>query len=165
MTHDIALQLHWHKDDLAASSLGHLLKRLELTDLHGRGRREDVGRLAHEASSVDLSAGGDDLALTDALLLRGAGEGCRDLGGEDDVLDEDALDSDTPLVCDVADDLGDLERDSLAFRDDGLDRTCADDVSQGRHGSLHERQAEIPDAERGTIGVHDMEIDDRVAVK
>ncbi len=118
LTDDVALQLHGHKDDLGARRLRHVLKRLELTDLHGGRRRKDVGRLAHEAGGVDLCAGGDDLALADALLLRGAGEGCRDLGGKYDVLDEDALDGDAPLVGDVAHDLGDLERDRLTLGDD-----------------------------------------------
>ncbi len=165
LAHDVTLQLHGHKDDLAPGSLRHLLQSLELTDLHGGGGREDVGSLAHEPRGVDLRARGDDLALADALLLRGAGERGGDVGREDDVLDEDALDRDAPLVRDVADDLGDLKCDRFTLRHDGLHRPRADDVSEGRLRALHQRLAQIRDAERGAVRVRDLEVDHRVAVR
>ena len=161
---DVALQLHRHEHDLAARALRHRLQRLELPDLHRGGAREDVRGLAHEARRVDLRAGGDDLGLPDALLLRGGRERRGHLGGEDDVLDEDALDGDAPLVRDVADDLGDLERDRLALGHDGLHHARADDVTEGGLRTLDERLAEVRDAEGGAVGVRDLEIDDRVAV-
>ena len=117
--------MHGHKNDLASCSLGHLLQSFELTDLHGRGRGEDVSCLTHEPYGVDLGAGGNDLAFSEALLLCGAGERRGYFGGEDDVFDEDALDRDTPLVRDVSDNLGDLETDCLTFSDDRLDSARA----------------------------------------
>lgn len=44
-----------NKDNLAVCRLGHGLIRLELADLHSRGRRQDVGRLAHEFGYFQLS--------------------------------------------------------------------------------------------------------------
>jgi hypothetical protein len=164
LTHDVALQLHGDKYDLASGGLRHLLQGLELTDLHGGWGSEDVGGLTHEPRGVDLCAGGDDLALADALLLRGAGERGGDLGGEDDVLDEDALDRDPPLVRDVADDLGDLKRDRFALRHDGLHGARAHDVSEGRLCALYQSLAQIRDAECGAVRVRDLEIDDGVSV-
>ena len=163
LTHNVILQLHGHKDDLAAGALGHLLQSLELTDLHGGGRGEDVGGLTHQPGGVDLGARGDDLALADALLLRGAGERCGDLGGEDDVLDEDPLDRHAPLVRHVPDDLGDLKRDRFALRDDGLHGARADNVSEGRLRTFCQRLAEVRDAKCGAVRVRDLEIYHRVA--
>ena len=77
--------------------------------------------MTHEPCGVDLGAGGNDLAFSDALLLCGTGERGGYFGGEDDVFDEDALYRDTPLVRDVTDNLGDLERDCLTLGDDRLD--------------------------------------------
>jgi len=162
LTHDVARKLHGDEDDFAVSRFGHLLQGLELPDLHRGGRCEDVCCLAHEPGRVDLGAGSDDLGLAYALLLRGGGEGGGDLGGEDDVFDEDALDGDAPLVGDVADDFGDLERDGLALGDDALHRPGADDVAEGCLGALDERLAEVGDAERRTVGVDDLEVDDGV---
>ena len=163
LAHDVVLQVHGHEHDLAARALRHRLQRLELPDLHRSGAREDVRGLAHEARGVDLGARGDDLALADALLLRGGGERGGDLGREDDVLDEDALDRDAPLVRDVADDLRDLERDRLALGHDALHRARADDVPERRLRALDEGLAEVGDAERGAVRVRDLEVDDRVA--
>lgn len=67
------------------------------------------------------------------MFVRGS-----NLGREDDVLDEDALDRDASFVCDVANNLGDLERDSLALRDDRLHCACADDVTERCLCSLDE---------------------------
>ncbi len=42
------------EDDLAVGALGHGLHGLEVPDLHGRRRRQDVGSLAHELGRFDL---------------------------------------------------------------------------------------------------------------
>lgn len=147
MPHDVALQLHGHKDDLALCGLGHRLKRLELPDLHGRRAGEDVRRLTHKARGIDFGTRSDDLTLSEPLLLGGGRERGGDLGREDDVLDQDALDGDTPLVCDVADDLGDLEGDGLPLGDNGLHSARTDDVAEGRLSTLDESLAQITDAE------------------
>ena len=165
MTDDIALQLHGHKDDLASCSFSHLLQGFKLADLHGRRRSEDVGCLTHEPCGIDLSARGDDLALSDALLLGGAGEGGRYLGGENDVLDEDTLNRDTPFVRDVTDNLSDLERDRFTLGDDRLDRARTDDVTKGRLCAFCQRLAQIRDTKRGAVWVRDLEINYRVTVR
>lgn len=160
---DVALELHGHKDDLAVRRLRHRLERLELPDLHGGGRREDIRGLAHEARGIDLGARRDDLGLAQALLLRRGRERGGDVGAEDDVLDEDALDRDAPLVRDVPDYLGDLERDGFALGDDALDRPCADDVSQGGLRALDEGLAQVGNPEGSTIRARDLEVHHGVA--
>ena len=144
-------------------SLEAALTSLQLPDLHRRRRSQDICRLPHQARRVDLRPRRDDLTLTQALLLRGGGQARRNLGREDDVLDEDALDGYTPLVRDVADDLGNLEGDGLALGDDGLDGARADDVAEGGLRALDEGLAEVADAEGSAVGVGDLEVDDRVA--
>ena len=139
------------------------LTSLQLPNLHRRRRRQDIRRLPHQARRVDLRPRRDDLTLTQALLLRGGGQARRNLGREDDVLDEDALDGYTPLVRDVADDLGNLEGDGLALGDDGLDGARADDVAEGGLRALDKGLAKVADAEGGAVGVGDLEVDDRVA--
>lgn len=56
---------------LGVRSPRHVLQRLELTDLNGGGRTEDVGGLSQKSGGVDLGAGGDDLGLSHALGLGG----------------------------------------------------------------------------------------------
>ena len=82
---------------------------------------------------------------------------------EDDVLDEDAFDGDTPLVCDVAYDFGNFEGDGFALGDDALDCAGSDDVAEGGLRALDEGLAKVADAEGGAVGVGDLEVDDRVA--
>jgi hypothetical protein len=45
------------EDDLGVGALGHGLHGLEVADLHGRRRGEDVGGLAHEFGGFDLEEG------------------------------------------------------------------------------------------------------------
>jgi hypothetical protein len=182
LSSNVGLKRHGHKDDLARRRFGHRLERLELSDLHGRGTGEDVGRLPHELGGLDLSAGGDDLRLTNPLLLRGGlyrwSERCVDgairwtdgerggyLRGEDDVLDEDAFDRHAPRRGGVAYDLGNLKSNRLTFGDDGLHRTSTDDMTEGRLGTLDERLAQVADAVGGTVWVRDCIVDDRVSAK
>ena len=119
--------------------------------------------MTHEARGVDFCAGSDDLGFSETLALRSGGQRRGHLGREDDVLNEDALNGNTPLVRDVADDLGNLEGDGLALGDDGLDGARADDVAEGGLRALDEGLAKVADAEGGAVGVGDLEVDDRVA--
>lgn len=97
-------------------------------------------------------------------MLSSAAQTGRNLGAEDDILDQDTLDGDTPLVCDVPDNLGDLERDGFTLGDDGLHGACADDVSQGGLRSLDEGLAQVGDTECGAVRVADLEVDDGITV-
>jgi len=101
-----------------------------LSDLHGSRAGENISRLPHETSRVDFSARSNDLGLSDPLLLGSRGQGRGYFGAEDDILDEDTLDGDTPLVGNVSHNLCNLECNGLALRDDALDSACADDVSE-----------------------------------
>lgn len=120
--------------------------------------------MAHEPSGVDLRARGNDFGLSDTLLLCGGGERGRNLGVEDDVLDEDTLDGNTPFVGDVSDNFSDFECDGLAFGDDALDGAGANDVPEGCLGTLDESLAQIGDTEGGAIGVANLEVNNRVTV-
>lgn len=71
---------------LGVRSPRHVLQRLELTNLNGGRRTEDIGRLPHQLGGVDLGAGGDDLGLSHALGLCSRGEALLELFTEKDVL-------------------------------------------------------------------------------
>ena len=57
------------EDDLAVGGLGHGLHSFEVSDLHGRSRRQDVGSLSHQLGGFDFGAGSDNLGLSDTLAL------------------------------------------------------------------------------------------------
>ena len=162
LAHNIALKLHGHEHDLAACGLRHRLQSLELPDLHGSGTGENICCLSHEACSVDFGTGGDDLRLSDPLLLGGGRERGSDLRGEDDVFDEDALNGNTPLVGDVAHNFGNLICDRLALGHDALHSARTDDMSQGRLCTFNEGLTKIRDTEGSAIWVCDLEVDDGV---
>lgn len=52
-----ALACTRQKDDLAVGGLGHRLHSLEVSDLHGRSRAQDVGSLSHEFGGFNLETG------------------------------------------------------------------------------------------------------------
>lgn len=121
--------------------------------------------MTHEPGRVDLCAGGDDFRLSDTFLLGSGRERCRHLGAEDDILDEDTFDGYTPLIGYVTDNFGDLKSDSLALGDDTLDGARTYDMTEGGLSTLNECLAEICDTECCSIGIANLEVDDRVAVK
>lgn len=108
-----------------------------------------------------LCAGGNDLALADALALGGHGERLLQLLAEDDVLDQHALDLDAPAGGDVLDDLADALGDLLAALNHVLQHAGADDVAQRRLGALDQGLAHVGDAEGGLVRRHDVVVDDR----
>ena len=165
LRYDVVLKVHRNEDNLGTGGLGHILKRLQLPDLHSRWRSQDIGSLPHEPSRIYLRAGSDDLRFTDPLLLRGRGKRVGNLRGEDDILDEDALDGDTPFVSGVANDFCDFEGDCFTLGHDVLDSTCADNMTKGGLSTLDESLAKVRDTEGRTIWVDDLEVDDRVAVR
>lgn len=162
LANNIALQLHRDEDNLRVPALRHCLQRLKLPNLHSSWASEDISSLPHQPGRVDFCPSSDDLGLSDPLLLSGRGEGGGNVGGEDDVFDEDALDGDTPSFCDVAYDLSNLEGDGFALGDDALDGARTDDVTEGRLSALGESLAEISDTKGGAVGVGDLVIDYRV---
>ena len=157
--------MHRDEDNLGAGSLGHVLESLQLPDLHSGRRSQNIGGLPHESGRIHLRAGSDDFGFTEPLLLRGRGKRGGNLCGEDNVLDEDTFDGDTPFVGDVTDDFGDFESDSFTLSYDALDGTCADDVTQGGLGALNESLAKVGDTEGCSVWVGNLEVDDRVAVR
>ena len=108
-----------------------------------------------------LCLGGNDLALTDTLALGGHGEGFLELLAEDDVLDEHALNLDTPpgghVLNDLANGLGNL----LAALNDVLEDARANDVAQRGLGALDEGLADVGDAKGGLVGRDNVVVDDR----
>ena len=165
LRHNIVLEVHRDEDNLGAGSLGHVLERLQLPDLHGRWRSQNVGSLPHEPSRIHLRAGSNDFGFTNPLLLRGRGKRGGNVWGEDDILDEDTLDGDTPLVSDITNDFGDLESDDFALGHDALDSARTDDVAKGCLGALHESLTKVGDTEGSAVRVGDLEVDDRIALK
>ena len=165
LRYNVVLELHGDEDDLGAGGLGHVLKRLQLPDLHSGWGSQDVGSLPHEPSRIHLRTSSDDFRFTDPLLLRGRGKRSGDICGEDDILDENAFDGDTPFVGDVAHDFGNFERDGFTFCHHTLDSARTDNVTKGGLSTLYESLTKVGDTEGGTVRVGDLEVDDRVAVK
>lgn len=120
--------------------------------------------MPHQASGVDFSTGGNDLGFTNPLLLCSGGKRGRDFRTEDDILDEDTLDGNTPLVGDITNNFGNFVGDGFALGDNALNGAGADDVSEGGLCSFDERLAEISDAKGCAVRVGDLEVDDGVTI-
>lgn len=159
------MELHRDEDDLGAGSLGHVLKSLQLPDLHSSRRSQDISSLPHESSRIYLRAGSDDFGFTDPLLLRSRGKRGGNILGEDDILDEDTFDGNTPLVCGITNNFRDFESDGFALGNDTLDGTCTDDVTEGGLGTFYESLTKVGDTKGCPIGVSNLEVNDRVAVR
>lgn len=148
------------EDDLAVSRLGHSLHSLEVSDLHGRSRAEDIGSLSHELGRLDLGLGGDDLAFTNTLALGSHGERLLELLGENDVLDEHALNLDTPSSGDILDNLSDGLGNLLAALNNVLEDAGTDDVAESGLGSLHKRLANVGNTKGGLVRADNVVVDD-----
>ena len=147
------------EDDFAVGRLGHGLHGLQIADLH-RGRRgQDVRRLPHQLGRLHFGAGGDDFRLADPLRLRRHAQGVLQLGAEDDVLDQHALDLHAPSRCDLLDDFANGLRNLLAAFDDVLQHAGSHDMPQGGLGALDQGLADVGDAESGLVGGDDVVVD------
>ena len=120
--------------------------------------------MAHQPSRVDLCASGNDFRLSNTLLLCSRGEGGGDFRAEDDILDEDTFDGDTPFIGDVSYYFSDLECNGFPLGYNALDGAGTDDVSEGCLGSFDECLTEIRNAESSTIWIANLEVDDGVTV-
>lgn len=149
------------ENDLAVSRLGHGLHCLQVADLHGRRRRQNVGSLTHQLGGFHLSTGRDDLALTNALRLSGHGERILQVITEDDVLDEHRLDLDTPAGGNLFDDLRSRLRNLLATLNHVLQNARSNHMAQGGLGTLNERLFDVCDTESGLVWRRDLVVDDR----
>jgi hypothetical protein len=148
------------EDDLAVGSLGHSLHGLEVSDLHGRSRAEDVGGLSHKLGGLDLGAGSDDLGFTNPLGLSGHGKRVLEIVAEDDVFDEHGLNLHTPAHGDVFDDFTNGLSDLLTALDDILENACTDDVTESGLGTLNESLTDVGDAKSGLVRRGDMVVND-----
>ena len=95
------------EDNLAVGRLGHCLHGLEVSDLHGGCGAQDVGGLSHQLGRFDLGTCCNDLGFANTFRLGRHGERILQVVAEDDVLDEHALDPDTPAGRDVFNNLAD----------------------------------------------------------
>lgn len=152
---------HGDEDELRARVLGHVLKRLELTDLDRSRTRENVGRLTEESSTVDFSASNENLGLSVPAGLGSSRKGDLNVARDDNVLDQDRLDSDTPPLGARLDDLRNLGSDRLTVDEERLKVATSADVSQGRLGSLNQGAANVLDREGGAVRVDDVVDNDR----
>lgn len=116
--------------------------------------------LTHQLGRLDLRARGDDLALTDALGLRGHGERVLQVIAEDDVLDEHGLDLDAPARSHLFDDLPDRLGDLLAALNHVLQHARADHVAERRLRALHKRLPHVGDAKGRLVRRGDVVVDD-----
>lgn len=107
-----------------------------------------------------LGLGGNDLGFTNSLALSSHGKRLLQFLAEDDVLDQHALDGDTPTGGYVLNDLADGLRNLLTTLDDILQDSGADNMSQSSLGALHEGLANIVDAESGLVRSNDVVVDD-----
>lgn len=148
------------ENDLAVCSLSHRLHSFQVSDLHSRSRREDIGGLSHQFGALDFGAGLDDLCLTGSLALGGHGQRVLELLAEDDVLDQHTFYGDTPAGCCLFDDFADALGDFFAALDYILEDAGADDVAEGGLGSLDEGEADVRDAEGCLVRARDVVVDD-----
>lgn len=149
------------ENDLAVRRLGHGLHRLEVTDLHGGRRRQNVGCLAHELGGFDFRLGGNNLRLSQPLALGSHGQRLLQLLAENNVLDEHALHLDTPAGSNIFNNLANRLGQLLAALNDVLQNTSTDNVTQSGLGALNQSLADIGDAESGLMGADNMVVDDR----
>lgn len=84
-----------------------------------------------------------------------------ELAVENHVLDEHALDLDTPSLGYILDNFGDACGDFLAAFDDILQNTSTDDVAEGSLCALNESLADIADAEGSLVRRDNMVVNDR----
>jgi hypothetical protein len=97
--------------------------------------------LAHKASRINFCAGCNDLGLSDTFLLRSRRQRSGDLGAENDILDQDTFNGNTPFVGNVADNLSNLEGDGLALSYDTLNCASTNNMPQGGLSTFDERLA------------------------
>lgn len=144
-----------HKDDLAVRLLGHHRPGLELPDLHGGRRAENIGCGTHELGGLDFGSGCDDLGLSESPLRRCASEKRLRLGIQKDILDQDRLARHAPRFGHFCDDLLDLGCDGLAVRNDGLQVAGTHHVAHRRLRTLDEGETDVGDEEGGAVWVLD----------
>lgn len=155
-----SLVVRRQEDNLAICRLGHGLHSLQISDLHGRCRRQDISSLAHELRALDLGARGDDLGLSDPLGLSGHRQRVLQLVVEDDVLDQHAFNLYAPAGSDVFDDLADGLCNLLAALNHILQHTGADDMAEGGLSALNESLADVGDAKSRFVRRCDVVVDD-----
>lgn len=155
-----SLVLGGQEDNLRVRRLGHLLHRLEVSDLHSRSAGQDISGLPHELGGLDFGARGNDFSFTGTLALRGHGKRVLQLLAEDDVLDEHGLDLDAPSGSNLFDNVADVLGDLFAALNHVLQDARADDVAEGGLGTLDERLADVGDAEGGAVRRRDAVVDD-----
>ena len=148
------------ENDLAISSLGHCLHSLKISDLHGWCRRQNVGSLAHKLGGLDFSACGNDFRLSNTLALGSHRERVLQVGAENDVLDQHALDLNAPSGRDILDDFTNRLCDLFTTLNNILKDAGANNVAKRGLCALHESLADIANAESGFVGRGDVVVDD-----
>lgn len=169
----------WQEDNLAVGRFGHLLHSFEvsedelvqvqfqemtsqnLPDLHSRSTAQDIGGLSHQFGRLDFGARSNDLGFTSSLGLGSHGQTVLQVLAENHVLDQHALDLDTPVLGHILDDCADILRNFLTALDDVLKDTRAYDVAQGGLGSLDQGLPDVGDTECGLVRRSDAVVDDR----
>lgn len=114
---------------------------------------------------TNLSLGGNDLALTNTLCGSCHRQRFLQVLAENDILDEHALNLDTPTSGDLLDDLSNGLGDLLTALNDILQDASTNDVAQGSLSALDKGLADVGDAEGGLVRADDVVIDDRGQVQ
>lgn len=107
-----------------------------------------------------LGLGGDNFALTNSLALGSHGERVLQVLAKDDVLDEHALNLDTPAGGDILNDFTDGLSNLFTALDDVLQDTSTDNVAQSGLSTLNESLADVGDAKGGLMGRDDVIVND-----
>ena len=116
---------------------------LKLPDLHSSRTSQNICSLSHQTGRVNFCPGRNDLRLSNPLLLSRRRQRCRDFGAEDNILDENTLNGDTPLVRNVTDDFCNFKGDSLALSDHALDCAGTNDMSERRLSAFNQGLTEV----------------------
>jgi len=86
----------------------------------------------------------------------------RDFGSENDILDKDTFNGDTPLVRDISNDFSNFEGYCLTFGNKALNGACTDDVSECGLSSFDKSLTKVSDSKGCSEGVANLEVNDGI---
>ena len=133
---------------------------LEISDLHSWSAAENVGSLTHKLGSLNFSPRSNNLGFSGTLTLRSHRERILEILAEDDILDKQGLNLNTPTKRRLLDNLTDRLSNLLTTLNHILQHTRTNNMAKSRLRTLHKRLADVGDGESGLVGRGDAVVDD-----
>jgi hypothetical protein len=110
--------------------------------------------------NVYLSLSGDNLALTDTLALSSHGERLLQFLAENDILDEHALNLDTPSGSDILNDFSNRLSNLLTALNNILEDSSTDNMTESGLSTLHKSLLDVVDTKSSLVRRDDVVVDD-----